>query len=325
MNSHYHMVDGLRYRVTEWGVGEPLLLLHGFTGSGATWQPLAARFEERYRVIAVDLPGHGATDAPPDDARYRMERVVADLAHLLAVLEATPAHWLGYSMGGRLALYATVRLPAHVRAAVLESASPGLATAAERQARREQDEALARRIEAEGIAAFVDYWEHLPLFATQLRLPAQHLAEQRAARLLNSANGLAGSLRGMGTGSQPSLWDSLAGLTIPGLLLVGELDEKFAAINRRIAETWATAELEVVSGAGHAIHLERPDAFAALVLDFLARVSERDGQNLTQRKKRNESKRGERHLLEPRVESGQVVGSADRHAVAVEQRNRQEK
>lgn len=325
MNSHYHIIDGLCYHVTEWGTGKPLLLLHGFTGSGTTWLPFSGQFGEQYRVLAVDLPGHGRTDAPLDIARYRMERVAADLVHLLIERQATPACWLGYSMGGRLALYAAARLPEHVRALVLESASPGLATEAEREARRAQDEELARRIKVEGMAAFVDYWERLPLFASQSRLSPDRLAEQKAGRLRNSVKGLAGSLRGMGTGSQPSLWDSLAGLTLPGLLLAGELDEKFAAINQRMSEMWAIAELAIVPEAGHAIHLERPELFAALVTGFLERALKGNCQDLTEREQRHERERGKRHLLEPRVESGQIVGPTDRHAVAIEQRNGQEK
>lgn len=292
MNEDYYIVDGVTYHVSEWGMGQPLLLLHGFTGSSATWRPLADHFADRFRVLAVDLPGHGRTDAPFDIDRYRMARVASDLGDILAGLSASPAHWLGYSMGGRLALYTAAKLPVHVRSVVLESASPGLQTQAERQARQAQDEKLARQIEIEGIAAFVDYWEHLPLFASQARLSSTQLAEQREQRLHNSTRGLAGSLRGMGTGSQPSLWDNLVNLSLPGLLLVGELDEKFAALNRRMAALWAGAELAIIPDAGHAIHLERPDAFVAAVLDFLARVSEGDGQHLAEREQSDKGERG---------------------------------
>lgn len=292
MNEVHYLVDGMAYHVSEWGTGEPLLLLHGFTGSGATWHPIADHFVDRFRVLAVDLPGHGRTGAPSNIDRYRTARVANDLGILLAGLCASPAHWLGYSMGGRLALYAAARLPVHVRSLVLESASPGLRTQAERQARQVQDEKLARQIETEGIPAFVDYWERLPLFASQARLSSGRLAEQREQRLRNSTRGLAGSLRGMGTGSQPSLWDDLVNLPLPALLLAGELDEKFAAINRRMAAMWAGAELTIIPGAGHAIHLERPDAFAAAVLDFLARVSEGDGQHLAEREQSDKGERG---------------------------------
>ena len=151
-----YTVDGLRYHLAEWGEGPPLVLLHGFTGSAAAWGDLAPRLAARHRVIAIDLPGHGLSDAPADVARYTMPRVVADLAALLALLDAVPAHWLGYSMGGRLALYLALARPDLVRSLVLESASPGLATAAERQARQSQDAALAERIENDSVAAFVD-------------------------------------------------------------------------------------------------------------------------------------------------------------------------
>ena len=105
MNQRFVSVDGLRYGIAEIGAGEPLILLHGFTGSAAAWREPAAFFAAHYRVMAIDLPGHGRSDAPPAIDRYRMERVAADLVQVLASVDAQTAHWLGYSMGGRLALY----------------------------------------------------------------------------------------------------------------------------------------------------------------------------------------------------------------------------
>ena len=252
--------------------------------------------------MAIDLPGHGRSDGPLAIDRYRMERVAADLVQVLASVDAQPAHWLGYSMGGRLALYVARYYPAQVRSLILESASPGLTEAAERQARRAQDAALADRIENEGIPAFVAAWERLPLFATQARLPANVLAQQRAQRLGNSARGLAGSLRGMGTGAQPALWAELPAMAGPVLLIAGELDEKFAAINRRMAAAMPAAGLRLVANAGHAVHLEQPAVFQQLVLDFLRQTSEDGGQNLPNAKEDDEQQRRQRHLLEPRVE-----------------------
>ena len=302
MSHRFENVDGLLYGVVESGAGEPLILLHGFTSSAAAWREHAAFFAAQYRVIAIDLPGHGRSDAPPEIERYRMERVAADLVQILASLDVRPAHWLGYSMGGRLALYVARYYPAQVRSLILESASPGLAEAAERQARRAQDAALAERIENDRIPAFVAAWERLPLFATQARLPADVLARQRAQRLQNSARGLAGSLRGMGTGAQPSLWAELPAVAGPTLLLAGELDEKFAAINRRMAAAMPAAELRLVTDAGHAVHLEQPAIFQQLVLDFLRQTSEHGGQDLPGAEQDDEQQPRQRHLLEPRVE-----------------------
>jgi 2-succinyl-6-hydroxy-2,4-cyclohexadiene-1-carboxylate synthase len=249
--------------------GAPLVLLHGFTGGAENWRPLSAAWAGRFRTIAVDLLGHGRSDAPADPARYRMERCVADLAAALDQLGQPGVSVLGYSMGGRIALHFAAAYPERVRALVLESASPGLAAPEERAARVAADEALARQLERDGLEAFVDYWERLPLFASQARLPESVRAVQRAQRLCNNPQGLANSLRGLGTGAQPSLWERLPELHAPTLLVAGALDAKFTAIARQMAAALPAAQLASVPEAGHTVHLERPDVFATLVADFL--------------------------------------------------------
>lgn len=265
----HEVVRGLRYAVEEAGAGEPLVLLHGFTGRATNWRPFLPRLAERHRVIAIDLPGHGDSGAPAGVARYTMPRVAADLAELLTRRAAAPAHWLGYSMGGRLALYVAVRQPGVVRSLTLVSATAGLATAAERQARRAADEALAARIERDGVAAFVDEWERNPLFAGLARLPGEARAALHEQRLNNSPVGLANSLRGMGAGAQPSLWSRLAAVAAPTLLIAGELDAKFVALNKRLAAAIPQATLRLIPVAGHTVHLEQPEAFLSTVTNFL--------------------------------------------------------
>lgn len=245
--------------------GEPLLLLHGFTGSMVNWQPLLPALTPYYQVLLLDLPGHGRTAAPPDPARYGMAAVAADVWSLLDAVCPGRVHLLGYSMGGRLALYLAVRQPARLRRLILESASPGLATAAERGARRAQDERLAARIEQVGMTAFVDEWERLPLWASQAGLSPAGRARLREQRLRNDPAGLANSLRGMGTGAQPSLWEALPALRRPVRLLAGALDSKFVAINRQMAALLPQADLRIIPGAGHTIHLEKPALFLQAV------------------------------------------------------------
>jgi 2-succinyl-6-hydroxy-2,4-cyclohexadiene-1-carboxylate synthase len=319
----FHEIDGLRYHVEEVGAGDPLVLLHGFTGSAESWRDVITILGQRYRAIAIDLPGHGLTDSLEDVARYRMASVAADLAALLDEIGATPAHWLGYSMGGRLALYMAVYHRQIMRSVVLESASPGLAEPAERCARRTSDEALAARIEAEGIEEFVTAWEALPLFASQANLPPAGRFKLREQRLNNSARGLAGSLRGMSTGVQPSLWGQLGEVDRPVLLLAGELDAKFAAINRRMAGVIPASRLEIVASTGHAIHLEQPEIFKQIVGNFLADVSQISRQNLPQSEQRDKDQRSNGQLFEPGVEARQVVGAANRQPIANEKRHGQ--
>lgn len=263
-------VNGIRLNVERAGRGDPLLLLHGFTGSVATWAPYQPIWTAQRQTIAIDIIGHGASDSPEDPERYGLGRGAADLLALLDRLGIEQIDLLGYSMGARLALHLATTAPARVRTLILESGSPGLADSAERDARCRADHALADRIEREGLTAFVDHWERLPLFASQERLPAAVRAALRAQRLRNDPRGLANSLRGMGTGRQEPLWDRLADLPMPVLLIVGAMDEKYVHLARRMAALLPATRLVAIPDAGHAVHLEQPGAFGDAIAGFLA-------------------------------------------------------
>ncbi|WP_322494860.1 alpha/beta fold hydrolase, partial [Chloroflexus sp.] len=161
------------------GAGPPLLLLHGFTGNGQTWQPLVLALAAHHTLVMIDLIGHGQSDAPADPARYAIEQCVADVLALLDQLGFTRVDLCGYSMGGRIGLLLAAGAPERVRRQVLIGASPGLADPVERAARLASDEALAARIEREGLEWFVEYWAAQPLFASQRRLSAEVRAAQR--------------------------------------------------------------------------------------------------------------------------------------------------
>jgi 2-succinyl-6-hydroxy-2,4-cyclohexadiene-1-carboxylate synthase len=232
-----------------------IVLLHGFTQTGRSWEPTVAALGERYRALAPDIRGHGsAADARPVD----FASVQAD------VLALAPERFAlaGYSMGGRIALSLALAAPARISRLTLVGASPGLADPAERRSRRAVDEALADRIEGEGIEAFASHWSSLPLFADQ---PAAVAQAAHAARLAQSPAGLAAALRGLGTGVMEPLWDRLPQLTIQITLIVGECDAKFRAIAERMADALPDAQVHVVPHAGHAVQLEAPEAVAALL------------------------------------------------------------
>jgi 2-succinyl-6-hydroxy-2,4-cyclohexadiene-1-carboxylate synthase len=264
-------LNALDYRVYHHGHGDPLLMLHGFTGSANTWARLIPTLSRRFHTITPDLPGHGDTASPSEPERYSIDHTAADMIALLETLEVECVHLLGYSMGGRLALYIAARYPQRVTSLILESASPGLKVEQERAARRKSDQTLAARIEREGVESFVNYWESLPLWRTQQHtLTDEAKTALRAERLRHSAQGLANSLRGMGTGAQPSLWPELPALAMPVQLITGEWDSKFTAINREMAALLPRARFDVISRAGHAVHLENPPMFEQSVLKFLA-------------------------------------------------------
>lgn len=246
----------------------PLLLLHGFTGCGPGWERAAALLRVPERILAPDLPGHGESVADPDACTFDAAAGAIEAVLDAAGVERVDLH--GYSMGGRLALYFALTRPARVCRLSLESASAGLATAEEREARMRGDEELARFACEAGIERFVDRWEHTPVLATQLKLPAELRARLRALRLRNPVAGLAASLRGMGTGAQPYLGERLGELAMPVLVMAGEGDAKFSAIARDLARSIPDSRLVLIPGAGHTPHLEQPQRWAAAVDSFIA-------------------------------------------------------
>ncbi|MFN8638508.1 MAG: 2-succinyl-6-hydroxy-2,4-cyclohexadiene-1-carboxylate synthase [Dehalococcoidia bacterium] len=268
-------IDGLRVNVERWGAGAggpPVVLLHGFTGSASGWAEVASMLAPEFEVNAIDIVGHGQTDAPEDVERYVMRRVVDDLASTLRALGHERATWLGYSMGGRTALQVAVHRPEVVSALILEGGTPGLETEEERTARVAADEVLAQKALTEGVEAFVDFWQEVALFASQKRMPQERQDRVRAGRLRNRAIGLANSLRGMGTGAQEDVRARLGGVRVPAFLITGALDTKFTGLAQEMAERLPNATIAVIDDAGHAAHVERPGEFSALVLDFLRRT-----------------------------------------------------
>ncbi len=269
-------IDGLSLHAEVAGNGPPVVLLHGFTGTGNSWRALVEVLAADFTTIAVDLVGHGRSASPEALDRYQMARAVEDLAALLRILGHERAAWLGYSLGGRTALQVAVHRPDVVSALVLEGATPGLDTAEERAARVAADEVLARRLEREGLEAFVDFWQSISLWDSQQRtLTEAQRAALRAGRLAQDPVGLAGSLRGMGTGSQAWVGDRLGEVRVPVLLTAGTLDTKFSAIAGQMAEAIPDATMRLIEAAGHAAHLERPEAFNALVREFLLSIRDR--------------------------------------------------
>jgi 2-succinyl-6-hydroxy-2,4-cyclohexadiene-1-carboxylate synthase len=230
-----------------------VVLVHGFTQTGASWATIAAGLEG-HEVVAPDQPGHGERSAERAD--------LVTSAELLAPLG--PAAFVGYSMGARIALHLALLHPDAVTALVVLGGTGGIDDDEERAARRAADEVLADRLEDIGTDAFLDEWLAQPLFAA---LPP----DGRGARSTD-ASGLAWSLRLSGTGTQQPLWARLGELAMPVLVVAGARDEKFRALGERlVAAIGANAELAIVSDAGHAAHLEQPGGFLAVLRPWLDR------------------------------------------------------
>lgn len=245
-----------------------MILLHGFLGAPGDWElSVAPGLDEiGAQCLTPWLPGHGVDPSEPAYGAVTMDEFFEHLDEL----PLDDGTLVGYSMGGRLALHYALARPQRVHRLVLEAASPGLETEGERARRVADDEGLAQAIEREGIEAFVERWESLPLFASQREL-APHLRDRvRGIRRGHRASGIAGALRVLGTGALPSLWDRLREWDRPTLIVVGSLDAKFLAVGRRMAARLADCTLVEVEGAGHNVHLEAPGPWLTAVTDFLA-------------------------------------------------------
>ena len=247
-----------------------VLFKHGFMGSSADWKDVVAAIGDRAFCIALDLPGHGASVGLAPES-YTIEGSARAALHILDELGAERPVMVGYSMGGRLALYLALRYPVRCAGLFLESASPGLESEEERAARRTADEERAGRLESGDLETFLRGWYRQPLFASLAR-DEELLRRTIAARRRNDPGELARSLRGMGTGGQPSLWGELEGLAVPALAVAGELDEKYAAISSRIAAINQRVESAVIPEAGHNVHAEAPVEYVALLGRFLDRL-----------------------------------------------------
>ncbi|MEN0733247.1 2-succinyl-6-hydroxy-2,4-cyclohexadiene-1-carboxylate synthase, partial [Listeria monocytogenes] len=176
---------------------------------------------------------------------------------------------LGYSMGGRVATAFAATFPKRVRGLILVSSSPGLEQEDIRASRVEADNRLADWIEEEDMESFVDYWENLALFASQEVLSPEMKKRIRSERLSQNSHGLAMSLRGMGTGKQPSYWNHLANFTFPVLLITGALDEKFEKIAQEMQQLLPNSTHVSIQEAGHAVYLEQPNSFSSQLTYWL--------------------------------------------------------
>ncbi len=234
-----------------------MVLLHGFTQSAGSWEPIAVRLAGRHEVVAIDEPGHGGS-ASVRAGLWEGAGMIADAGG--------PGCYVGYSMGGRFALHLAVSRPEVLTGLVLVSTSAGIEDPGERAERARSDELVARRVELDGLPAFLDWWLERPLSAT--------LSRESAAvrsRLGGSPEGLASSLRLAGAGVQEPLWDRLGEISVPVLVVAGELDGAYLSLAHRLVEAIGTnASLSVIARAGHACHLERPDAWLEAVEPFLA-------------------------------------------------------
>ncbi|MBD2039573.1 2-succinyl-6-hydroxy-2,4-cyclohexadiene-1-carboxylate synthase [Microcoleus sp. FACHB-672] len=255
---HYSLIGSLNQPV--------ILFLHGFMGDSNDFSEIISMLCEQFCCLAVDLPGHGKTLINGTSECYTMPNTALGLINLLDNLKIEKCFLAGYSMGGRLALYLTLHFPSRFEKVILESTSPGLKTAEERTQRIQIDWEWARELETKDFKDFLLNWYKQSLFKTLQTHPNFDKLIER--RLQNNPLELAKSLRQMGTGNQPSLWDKIADNKIPVRFLGGEYDDKFKCINAEMATLCQVSKLRIITKTGHNIHFENPKAYIEILSNF---------------------------------------------------------
>jgi 2-succinyl-6-hydroxy-2,4-cyclohexadiene-1-carboxylate synthase len=236
---------------------ETVTCLHGFSQHGDSWAEVRALVPGERRWLTPDL------------AAATLPEAEAELLGLWEREGVERTHLVGYSQGGRVALFVAAGHPGRLRSLTTIGAHAGLESEA-RALRLEADHALAGRIEREGVEWFAAYWAGLPLFAGLARRGPSFLERLDAGRHRNDPARLAAALRGMGAGATEPFWDRLGRIEAPALVVAGADDERYVAFAHRLAAAIPDAEVAIVPEAGHAVHLERPVAFAALLAAHLA-------------------------------------------------------
>jgi 2-succinyl-6-hydroxy-2,4-cyclohexadiene-1-carboxylate synthase len=236
---------------------ETITCLHGFSQQGDSWDEVRTLVPGVRRWLTPDLRGTTLPEAE------------AELLALWRRAGVERTHLVGYSQGGRVALWVAAAHPERLRTLTTIGAHAGFEDGV-RERRADADEELADRIEREGIEWFATYWAARPLFAGQARRGAAFLERLDDARRRNEPGHLAATLRGMGAGAVEPFWDRLERIDAPTLAVAGVEDAPYVAFAHRLSEAIPGARTALVPGAGHAVHLERPAAFASLLAIHIA-------------------------------------------------------
>jgi len=270
----YELPDGVHYRVCtyqpESGPGDklPVVMLHGFAGSSDSFSHIAPGLNRT--VVAVDLLGHGGSTPAADPARYHVERQLDDLTLLLNGIHQAGQgyHLMGYSMGGRLAMRLALRKPAGLKSLAIESSSPGITQESEREQRRKRDHQLAARIRSD-MHTFFAGWNRLPLFQSPDDAPAEVRKHFEELQLKNTPAALAANLEGFGAGNLNPVHQELTALSIPFTAITGSLDAAYTDLWAALRPAISNMQHIVIAGAGHRVHLDKPDAYIQQLNQFL--------------------------------------------------------
>jgi pimeloyl-ACP methyl ester carboxylesterase len=264
-------VNGLDLYYELQGQGAPIVLVHEFAGSIRSWDETIDILREQARVLAYNCRGYPPSSVPDGVEFYSQATSADDLRALLDHLGTTRTAVAGLSMGGSIALQFAITHPDRVSALVVASSGSG---SDDKQQFTERFEAVARQLEREGPQAVGDHYLASPTRLTLRRKRPELWRRLRDEFAASSVRGLTNTIRGTIT-KRPSVYEleaSLRALSVPTLIMAGDLDTPVLAPSRFLAATLPTACLKIFEGTGHAINLEEPESFSNAILEFLESV-----------------------------------------------------
>ncbi len=246
---------------------QPLLMLHGFMGESSDFDSLAEKLQENFFCIALDLPGHGETRCDEDDD-YTIEKTSEAINKFLMSEKIKSPHLYGYSMGGRVVFYLLTHYSESFSKSIVESSSPGLKTESEKIERQQKDLLLSKRMTMQPMVEFLEDWYNLELFSSidKTSDAFQNMIVQKSK---NNISKLALSLKHLGTGAMPSLWDSLDKIQTDVLLITGSLDKKYKSIAHEISDKHENFSYEIIDDASHNVHFEQEEQIYKIVINYL--------------------------------------------------------
>lgn len=235
--------------------GPVILLSHGYSSSSGMWKGQIEPLSKAHKLVIWDMRGHGDSDYPADQAQYTEEATVADMAALLDHAGAKTAIVGGLSLGGYMSLAFNASHPDRVRALLIIDTGPGYKNDVARDGWNQNALKTAARYEKEGLTALGG--------ASAERATAQH----------RNAEGLARAARGMLTQKNARVIESLPGIKVPAIVVVGAKDAPFLAASDYMTTKIPGAEKVVIPDAGHAANIDQPAAFNAAVTAFIAKLA----------------------------------------------------
>lgn len=252
-----------------------ILAFHGFGGSGQDFEPVAKALDHLgLNWIAPRLSAFTPRHAHfPDEEPYLLrEEFLRSIHQIIKECGVKKLIVMGYSIGGRIALQYTLCHQESVRGLILIGATPGIRDASLMLERRELEEEWIDRIDSEGVVAFQNYWQTLPVVASQVRIPEEIKEAIRNRRRAALPRELIFSLKLFGQGVFPALWDNISELEIPALLVAGADDEKYLELAQEMQKEMKHGTVEAISSAGHMAHLENTPAFANCCEKFINKL-----------------------------------------------------